>query len=230
MLAAFLTPSDYGVWGVLAVSLGALLFFKAAGIGDRFVAQDSGDQTAAFQRALTAELVLTSACVALMAIAVPVLILVYDLPSLLWPSVVIALTLLVSVFQAPQWIFYRRMDFVAQRVMTAVDPVVGFVVSVGLAVAGAGLLGVRRRDGRRHLRRLAGRRVALSAADPPALRARDAARVPRLLGSPAGRGRGRLGDGLRRGAGRQAAPRRRRGRGDRAGLQRGQLHRFASIS
>ena len=80
VLAAFLTPSDYGVWGVLAVSLGALLFFKSAGIGDRFVAQDSEDQTAAFQRAFTAELVLTGACVALMAIAVPILILVYDLP------------------------------------------------------------------------------------------------------------------------------------------------------
>ena len=138
VLAAFLTPSDYGIWGVLAVSLGALLFFKAAGIGDRFVAQDAEDQTAAFQRALTAELVLTAACVVLMAVAVPLLILVYDLPSLLWPSVVIAGTLLVSVFQAPQWIFYRRMDFVAQRVMTAVDPVVGFAVSVALAVAGAG--------------------------------------------------------------------------------------------
>jgi len=138
ILAAFLTPADYGVWGVLAVSLGALLFFKSAGIGDRFVAQDGADQEAAFQRAFTAELVLTAACVALMAIAVPLLILVYGLPQLLWPSVVIAVTLIVSVFQAPLWIFYRRMDFLHQRALQAVDPLVGFAVSVGLAVAGAG--------------------------------------------------------------------------------------------
>lgn len=138
VLAAFLTPSDYGVWGVLAVSLGALLFFKAAGVGDRFVAQDDPDLELAFQRAFTAELALTGACVALMAIAVPLLILIYDLPALLWPSVVIAATLLISVLQAPQWIFYRRMDFLAQRMLQAVDPLVGFVVAVGLAVSGAG--------------------------------------------------------------------------------------------
>lgn len=138
VLAAFLTPADYGVWGVLAVSLGALLFFKSAGIGDRFVAADGPDLELAFQRAFTAELAMTGACVALMAIAVPLLILVYDLPSLLWPSVVIAATLLISVLQAPQWVFYRRMDFLAQRLLQAVDPVVGFVVAVVLAVAGAG--------------------------------------------------------------------------------------------
>ena len=79
MLAAFLTPADYGIWGVLAVSLGALLFFKAAGIGDRSSPRTQ-DQEAAFQRAFTAELVLTAACVVLMAVAVPLLILVYDLP------------------------------------------------------------------------------------------------------------------------------------------------------
>lgn len=138
VLAAFLTPADYGVWGVLTVSLGALLFFKAAGVGDRFVAQDGPDLELAFQRAFTAELALTGACVALMAVAVPLLILVYDLPALLWPSMVIAVTLLVSVLQAPQWVFYRRMDFLAQRLLQAVDPVIGFVVAVVLAVAGAG--------------------------------------------------------------------------------------------
>ena len=73
-----------------------------------------------------------------MAVAVPLLILLYNLPQLLWPSVVVALTLLVSVFQAPLWVYYRRMEFVHQRRLQAVDPVVGFVVSILLAVAGAG--------------------------------------------------------------------------------------------
>ena len=41
-------------------------------------------------------------------------------------------------FQAPLWVYYRRMDFVRQRLLAAVDPIVGFVVSVGLAIAGAG--------------------------------------------------------------------------------------------
>jgi O-antigen/teichoic acid export membrane protein len=138
VLAVFLTPGDYGVWGVLAVSLSALLFFKQAGVGDKFVQQEESDQVAAFQRAFTVELVVTGGCIALIAMAVPLLILLYDLPQLLWPSVVVALTLLVSVFQAPLWVYYRRMDFLHQRLLGAVDPVVGFVASVLLAVAGAG--------------------------------------------------------------------------------------------
>jgi hypothetical protein len=39
------------------------------------------------------------------------------------------------VLQAPLWVFYRRMDFVQQRLIQAVDPVVGFVVAVALAFA-----------------------------------------------------------------------------------------------
>jgi O-antigen/teichoic acid export membrane protein len=138
VLAAFLSRADYGVWGVIAVSLSTLLFLKQAGIGDRFVAQDDLDQAAAFQQAFTVELALTGACVVLMAIAVPVLVVIYDLPALIAPSAVIALALLVSVLQAPLWVYYRRMDFVRQRALQAVDPVVGFVASIALAIAGAG--------------------------------------------------------------------------------------------
>ena len=74
----------------------------------------------------------------LIAIAVPILVLIYHLPQLVAPSAVIALALLVSVFQAPLWVYYRRMEFGRQRALQAVDPVVGFVVSVALAIAGAG--------------------------------------------------------------------------------------------
>ncbi len=138
VLAIYLSPADYGVWGVLAVSLSTLLFLKQTGVGDKFVQQQETDQEAAFQKAFTVELVFTLASVALIALALPLLVLIYDLPQLLWPGVVVALTLLVSVFQAPLWIYYRRMEFVRQRSLQAVDPVVGFVVSVGMAVAGAG--------------------------------------------------------------------------------------------
>jgi O-antigen/teichoic acid export membrane protein len=138
VLAAFLTRADYGVWGVIAVSLSTLLFLKQAGIGDKYVAQDELDQEAAFQKAFTLELAVTSACIVLIAVAVPLLVLIYDLPQLWAPSGVIALALLVSVLQAPLWIYYRRMEFVRQRSLQAVDPVVGFVVSIALAIAGAG--------------------------------------------------------------------------------------------
>jgi O-antigen/teichoic acid export membrane protein len=138
VLAAFLTRADYGVWGVIAVSLSTLLFIKQAGIGDRFVAQDELDQEAAFQKAFTLELAISGVCVALIAVATPLLVLLYGLPQLWAPAGVIALALLVSAFQAPLWVYYRRMDFVRQRALQAVDPVIGFVVSVALAIAGAG--------------------------------------------------------------------------------------------
>ena len=39
---------------------------------------------------------------------------------------------------SPLWIYYRRMQFVRQRALQAIDPLVSFVVTVALAVAGAG--------------------------------------------------------------------------------------------
>ena len=138
VLAGFLTRSDYGVWGVLIVTVSTLLWLKQVGIGDKYIQQDEPDQELAFQKALTLELALTAALVLVLACVVPVIVLVYGLPKLIAPSIVIAFALLVSAFQAPQWIYYRQMDFVRQRVLAAVDPVTGFVVSIALAVAGAG--------------------------------------------------------------------------------------------
>jgi PST family polysaccharide transporter len=51
---------------------------------------------------------------------------------------VASLAVLGNSLQSPTWIFYREMDFVRQRVLQAVDPCVGFVVTIGLAIAGAG--------------------------------------------------------------------------------------------
>jgi PST family polysaccharide transporter len=138
VLAGFVSKEAYGVWGVILVSLTTLVWFKQAGIGDKFVQQEEPDQELAFQRAFTFELALTSSCVLLMAAALPALVAIYDLPQLVAPGLVFALTLLITVFQAPQWIYYRRMEFGRQRALAAVDPVVGFIVSIGLAIAGAG--------------------------------------------------------------------------------------------
>ncbi len=138
ILAGFLSRADYGVWGILVVSLSTLVWFKQAGIGDKFVQQDDLDQERAFQQAFTAELMLTLGCIVLIALAVPVIVAIYGLPKLAAPSAVIALALLATAWQAPQWIYYRRMDFGRQRALTAVDPVVGFIVSVALAASGFG--------------------------------------------------------------------------------------------
>lgn len=138
ILAAFVSRADYGVWGVLVVSLGTLLWLKQVGIGDKYIQQDEPNQEEAFQKAFTLELLFTGAFVVLVAAAVPLVAALYRLPQALGPGFVITLALVASIFQSPLWIFYRRMQFARQRLLQAVDPVVGFVVSVALAATGAG--------------------------------------------------------------------------------------------
>lgn len=138
ILAGFISKAEYGVWGVIVVSLTTLVWFKQAGIGDKFVQQEEPDQELAFQQAFTMELAVTFGCALLIAAVVPALSAIYKLPQLVAPGLVFALIFLITVFQAPQWIYWRRMEFGRQRLLAAVDPVVGFIVSIGLAIWGAG--------------------------------------------------------------------------------------------
>ena len=138
VLAGFLSRADYGIWGILAVSLGTLLWLKHVGISDKYVQQDEDDQEAAFHRAFTLELLFTGAFVVLLTVSLPLYALLYGEPELIAPGLVAILALVAGIFQTPVWVFYRRMQFGRQRLLQAVDPVVGFVASLVLAVAGAG--------------------------------------------------------------------------------------------
>ena len=139
VLAAFLTRDDYGVFGILTVSLGTLLWLKQAGIGDKYIQQDDPDQEAAFQKAFTLELLSTAIVVGVLLLALPGFCLLYDEWKLFAPGLVIVLGILpLNALRAPVWIFYRRMDFFRERVLQAIEPIVTFVAAVALAVAGLG--------------------------------------------------------------------------------------------
>ena len=138
VLARFISRTDYGIWGVLVVALGTILWLKQVGIGDKYVQQDESDQEAAFQKAFTLELLITLAFAAAVAAALPLIALAYGVPSLVAPGMVVLVAFVAAAFQAPLWIYYRRMEFARQRMLQAVDPLVGFATSVALAVAGAG--------------------------------------------------------------------------------------------
>ncbi len=138
IVAGFLSRADYGVWGVLAVTLGTLMWLKQVGIGDKYIQQDEEDQEAAFQKAFTLELLLSVASTVILAALLPLVALAYGEWSLVAPGLVILLALPAGAFQTPLWIYYRRMQFVRQRALQAVDPVVGVVVSITLAAMGAG--------------------------------------------------------------------------------------------
>jgi len=138
ILAAFMSAADYGVWGILSVSLGTLLWLKQVGIGDKYIQQDEDDQELAFQKAFTLEAMATGAFMVLLLAMVPVIVFVYGEPKLLAPGLVIVALLPAGVLQTPLWVYARNMDFFRQRVMQSIDPLVGFAVAVPMAALGAG--------------------------------------------------------------------------------------------
>jgi O-antigen/teichoic acid export membrane protein len=137
-VAALLSSSDYGLWGFLAATLGSLGFLKQVGINDKYVQQDESDQELAFQKAFTLEALISGGFLLLMAGLVPLLAFAYGLREVLAPGLVLALAIPSSAMQAPLWVFFRRMEFVKQRSLQAISPVVGFLITVPLAVAGLG--------------------------------------------------------------------------------------------
>jgi O-antigen/teichoic acid export membrane protein len=138
VLAALLTRSAYGVWGILVVSLGVLARLKLVGVSDKYVQQEEPDQELAFQRAFTIELLVTAVAMVPVAAGLPVVAIVYGHWDLVPPGLVLITVMVAGALQSPFWVYYRRMNFARQRTLAAIEPVVGFVVAVGLAVAGAG--------------------------------------------------------------------------------------------
>jgi len=138
VVAGFLTASEFGVWSIIFLALIFVTALKAAAVGNKYIQQDEIDQERAFQKALTLELMSAGILLAAMLVLMPLLALAYGREELLLPGLAIALTVPGLALQAPIWVYYRRMDFLRQRLLLSVDPVVGFVVTVALAIAGAG--------------------------------------------------------------------------------------------
>lgn len=138
VVAAFLSAEEYGLWGILAITLGTITTLKEVGVSDKFVQQDESDQEAAFQKAFTIDTLLNGVFFALLVVAVPAFALIYGRSELLLPGFALCLAMPVASLQAPVWVFYRQMDFMRQRVLQSVNPVISFVVTVTLAAAGLG--------------------------------------------------------------------------------------------
>ncbi len=135
-IAIFLTAADYGLWGLIYVALAALLWLKEVGLQDKYVQQEEGDQALAFQRAFTLNLLWTGLFCVLIVIAMPLFGLLYGRSEIVLPGMVLALAVLGTAFHTPIWIFYRRMRFVRQRSLQAIEPVVGLVATIAFGAAG----------------------------------------------------------------------------------------------
>lgn len=139
IVAAFLTRSQYGVWGLLGLAMWTALALKNQfGAGDKYVQQSEANQELAFQRAFTIEAIFAAG----VAPAAGAIVMAYALISghtvVIVPGLLLLLMLPAVVLEFPLSIFYRQMNYRTQRRLQAVDPVVGAIATIGLAVAGAG--------------------------------------------------------------------------------------------
>jgi O-antigen/teichoic acid export membrane protein len=138
VVAGYLTRTEFGVWGIVMTTVMTLSWLKQIGVADKYVQQNEPDQEAAYQKAFTIELILSIAFFFLVAATLPLYSLAYSRQEIVLPALILALSVPLTAFESPIWIPYRRMQFVRQRVLSAVDPVVGLAVTVALAVLGMG--------------------------------------------------------------------------------------------
>ena len=217
-VAALLTITEYGLWGLIVTALITLAWLKQIGIADKFVQQDEPDQEAAFQKAFTLELAYSAIFFAIACVAFPILGAIYGHMEIVVPGIVLASSLVISAAETPIWIAYRQMRFVRQRVLESIDPRgLGAAVTIVLAIAGLGYWSLV-------LGPVAGSicgGIAAVATSPYPLRLRyergHAARVLLVLLAAARLERQRAGDRPGLGADRQLHRRPRRARRARAG-------------
>jgi PST family polysaccharide transporter len=141
-VAAFLTREEFGIWGIILATLITLVWLKQVGIGDKYIQQSEPDQEAAFQKAFTLELFLSCAYFAACAVALPAFALAYGQPDIILPGLVLATAVILTAFEMPTLIPYRRLQYARQRVLASVNPVVSIVATIGLAAAGFGIWGL----------------------------------------------------------------------------------------
>jgi O-antigen/teichoic acid export membrane protein len=139
VVANLLGPGEYGLWGLLAISFGTLFALGAVGIGDKYVQQDHEDQRVAFEVSFTLQCMLVGLFTVIALVAIPLFSLLYDESDILLPGLILAAAMPLLALQTPMWVFYRRMDFVMQRLLQSSRPVVTFVVTIPLAAVGLGI-------------------------------------------------------------------------------------------
>ena len=138
IVAGFLTATEYGVWGLLVISLGTLLWLAQIGIDDKYIQQDHPDQEKAFQLAFTLQSMLAGVFMLILAAGIPVFAFAYDNTDIILPGIVLTLAMPTAALQTPLWVHYRKLDFLRQRRLAMWDPLTSFAVTIVAAVAGLG--------------------------------------------------------------------------------------------
>src|SRR3954447_26627422 len=139
LATALLGPDAIGLYGVVTTTAMTIVALRRVGIDEAFVQQAADHEEAEFQRAFAVELAIGLAGSLLIALLAPVLAAVYDDDRLLALTLGVAYLPVAFALQAPQWVFFRRMDYVRLRVLQAIVPLVTVAVTVPLLLAGVGV-------------------------------------------------------------------------------------------
>src|SRR4051812_29643649 len=139
LATALLGPDAIGLYGVVTTTAMTIVALRRVGIDEAFVQERASDERDEFQRAFTVELGLGLAGALLIAALAPLLAALYDDDQLLALTLAVAYLPVAFALQAPQWVFFKRMDYVRLRTLQAIVPLGTVAVAVPLLLAGVGV-------------------------------------------------------------------------------------------
>src|SRR3954468_11609512 len=139
LATALLGPHAIGLYGVVTTTAMTIVALRRVGIHEAFVQTPAHDEEAEFQRAMTVELALGLMGALAVAALAPVLAAAYDDDRLLGLTLAVTYLPVAFALQAPQWVFFKRMDYVRLRSLQVIVPLGTVAVAVPLLLAGVGV-------------------------------------------------------------------------------------------
>ncbi|HVA06263.1 MAG TPA: oligosaccharide flippase family protein, partial [Acidimicrobiales bacterium] len=140
LIPRLLGADAIGLFALASAGVGIGLTLKGVDVAGKVVQERDVDLYTAYGVAMTLELGMATLMLLVMMGVAPILAAVYHRPQL-WPvTSVLALTLFeAALLSIPASIPYREMRFLKRNLFTAVGPLVTFVVTLALALSGAGI-------------------------------------------------------------------------------------------
>src|SRR3954466_15427938 len=139
LATALLGPSDIGLYGVVTTTAMTIVALRRVGIDEAFVQTEAHDEEQEFQRAMTVELALGLLGALAVASLAPVLAAAYGDDRLLALTLAVSYLPVAFALQAPQWVFFKRMEYVRLRALQAIVPLGTVAVAVPMLLAGLGV-------------------------------------------------------------------------------------------
>lgn len=134
-----LGPDQIGIYAMAAVVGISVDFISDFGIGDRLVQQDSENLRNYYDCAATLHLIAAVGLCGLVILSAPLLAHIYRQPALRLLISVMSYSAFGGFLRLPLSLLYRDLNFFQQRLWIFLGRVAGFVVTIGLALAGEGI-------------------------------------------------------------------------------------------